>query len=238
MKNKCNVDILLLYHNKPRELLQKAINSLIDIDNFILIVDDFSTEENHDILVDECAKLKNYKIVRTTYNMLQVGATYYGLTLLENEYVLRIDDDDPIENIPCFLESNKDLFLKDANAKNILEWLEGKLVMVSNQIFNRELFKWMYSDYKIMQKEYGYYHEDVYAICRLFLKHSDLKIGLSNIKTFYKKNQYSSSYNIQHINKKINRITILYLNCIRLGIDSKIYNNYARHLLQNVNKKG
>ena len=231
MNVKSNVDIILLTHNTRSDLLDKSLTCLVGLDNFILIVDDHSCDEFYNHLIKKATSLKNYKIVRTDTNIRQYNATYYGLQFLNNDFIMRLDDDDEYFNIPVWLDPNIDFYAKRIHCKNIDDWLELKPMRVSGSIIKTNLMKEMYS-YGLSNNEYQYFHEDVYATLILFLKYSSLNFKKSNFIYKYNKRKDSESSKVQQTGKKYNRLSLLYHTCIKLGISSEVYNKYAKKIIK------
>lgn len=216
--NKSNIDILFTTYNTEEKILKRALTCLVNIDNFILILLDGSTDLYYENLMLMCKtlSLKNYRVVRIDNNIGQYNATNYGLKLLNNEYVMRLDDDDTFFDIPCNVLSGKDFYSPFETCRNLKEWVNLKNCRVSGSIIKREVMSIMYSSL-LDKKELYYFHEDVYAFLTLFLDERIKDLSQEYISPFYRVMNKRQSLKVPKGKKINNRNNLLFYACIKQG---------------------
>ena len=188
-----DITFLYTYYNTPMELFENSLKSVINRGIKILIVDDMSSEEgikNLNKIVRSLDKDKLVSIVRPDEKMQQEGCTYYGASLIDTKYTIRIDSDDELIDLPhynSYMDKNKkeyDIILSLKNqARNKEDLYKGKNANINGAIIKTELLRFMYSDYEFMIKFHNFFHEDLYAAYKLFL-FKEINSYQSNIKSY------------------------------------------------------
>ncbi|RLA80311.1 MAG: hypothetical protein DRG78_11240 [Epsilonproteobacteria bacterium] len=166
-----DITILITFYNTNLNYFKDCINSIVNYDCPIIIMDDHSDIEIYNKMfkmVDDL-NFKNCKIFRNDKNVNLTENVYIGLCNVKTDYVMRLDSDDVIKFIPT---SDKivDVILKPKNVSSHNEWLNiRKGAHLPGIVFRTYMLKETYSEYKMFQKYEDSIHEDTYHFNR-FLK--------------------------------------------------------------------
>ena len=188
-----NVTVLITHFNTPKNLLDRCVNSVIDLGYKYLIIDDCSYTEF-------LPNLLHYNTVYLNTNIGHFKAFYEGLKYIETDYVLKLDADDYLINkvdtsdaFDCYVNSFNGRVNLDLN-----HLLERPYAATNWAIVKKELLE------KVWETELSNYG-DICIFARL-LKHGNIKLNNTD-NCVYDRRQGNSMTNISILEQK-NRINI------------------------------
>jgi len=229
-----DASILYTFYNTPEKYFLPSIKSAVKFNLPILIVNDQSDTYYLSMLKEIQQEYSGIEIVTPKIKLLQQGCTYYGASLLSSKYIIRMDSDDIMYDIP-HIEQNEDYDLilnKSESAYNIERWLCGRKLNINGCFVKKEILKFMYADYQFMNDNHFYFHEDDFTALRLFLlREFTYKIEHALYRNIYREEHRKSNY---FPKAKFYRTSLLYLLGARYNINIKYLKPYF-DFIQNCN---
>jgi hypothetical protein len=233
---KDKITILYTYWNTPEELWRESFKSALNQGVNITIVNDQSSKEYLNLLNRSITELvpKNFKhtinIITPPKKLQQEGATFYGAERITTPYIIRMDSDDIIYNIPT-LEKEVDVIQgRPSIYRSLRGILIGRHCSFNGNVCTKEVVQSAYADWTFMKEYHNYWHEDVYAGLYLLLTNPDIKIKYSGKITY--RGVYLKEHKLKKsINWKVKRIETLMAVCSRLGIPYKKYEEYKNIII-------
>jgi len=226
--DKTNTTILYTYWDTPEEQWRTSLESAKKTNLNIVIVNDQSSESYYNSMlriIDELC-MKNVTIYTPDEKLLQSGATFFGVNKIYTPFVIRMDSDDIILEIPKSNEESDIVNSRKNQPTNLNDILCGKNPSINGSIVKTEILKIMYKDYEYQNNHHLYWHEDLFTIYRLFLL-TDVKIIPSLNKKY--KQVLSREHKLKpKINKKIKRIEVLLAVALRINLDIELYYKYSK----------
>ncbi len=187
--------IITPFYNTRPDYFLKYLNSMRKFPDVpILIGNDGSSKKSREILHDMTKKFGNITIIDWKDNVGMCGTLYELITEVKTKYVIKCDSDDGLHHLPEFPSENNIEDLDAAVAKNCKITPETFLADRGNgpagTIYKKEVFKEIYRDWKFMDANEKWIHEDVWMHLNLLFGNFKIDYEVSEDLTKIYEYQY------------------------------------------------
>ena len=189
-----NLTLLTPIYNTNIFYLKEHYRSIKNFPNMKKIYwnDGITCKKTLSILYDKIGKLPNVQIFMNQTNMGQASTIYNlsNLKEIETDYVIRIDADDILHELPKSVNNIFDVLFIKKTAKDVKTLITNG-GGPNGSIFKKEIFKDLLKDHNNLKKYLNYINEDVWFLLNLLIPIYQGK-NLFNIQNVINKNKITT----------------------------------------------
>lgn len=166
-----NITLLTPIYNTSIDALQSHYQSIKQFPKIKKIYwnDGITCKETKSILYDKIAKLPNVSIFQNQENRGQEYTVHcLANANINTEYIIRVDADDSLVNLPEAPEEDFDILLIGKAAENLFNLL-SKGGSLNGSVFKKEIYRIATADHDKIKKYSNWIHEDVWYALNIFI---------------------------------------------------------------------